>query len=146
MRNEHGNDYEMLASATDGKVVTNFDELELLTDYIMERYDSLPRVEETLGIIDRPVLTIDNIGDSRVEFTSNGTRTIVILNGAILGVTSEKSITLTELNSARENELTLVPINDDVRGDAVTVELRNKSASGNGLDFLPKVPNTGKRV
>ena len=140
---EHGDDYKLLASATDGKVVTNFDELELLTDYIMGRYDSLPRVEETLGIIDRPVLTIDNIGDSRVEFTSNGTRTIVILNGAILGVTSEKSITLTGLNSARENELTLVPIDGDVRGDAVTVELRNKSASGNGLDFLPKVPNTG---
>ena len=140
---EHGDDYELLASATDGKVVTNFDELELLTDYIMERYDSLPRVEETLELIERPVLTIDNISDSRVEFTSNGTRTIVILNGAILGVTSEKSITLTGLEITRENELTLVPISDDVRGDAVTVKLKNNSMNEGNMDFIPKVPNTG---
>ena len=131
----------MLASATDGKVVTNFDELELLTDYIMERYDSLPRVEETLELIERPVLTIDKVSDVGVDFTSNGARTIVILNGAVLGITNEKSITLTGFNSARENELTLVPINDDVRGDAVTVKL---STSTGNIDFIPKVPNTGK--
>ena len=60
-------------------------------------------------------------------------------------MTSEKSITLTGLNSARENELTLVPINDDVRGDAVTVELKNNSTNEENVVFIPKVPNTGKK-
>ena len=40
----HLADYESLAKATDGAVVTTSSNLTLLTDTIMERYDSLPRV------------------------------------------------------------------------------------------------------
>ena len=56
-----GEYYQGLATATDGRVVTNFDELSLLTDYIMERYDSLPRVEEDVPTLDRPNITVSEI-------------------------------------------------------------------------------------
>lgn len=163
----YGDSYVELASATDGQVVTNFDELSLLTDFIMERYDSLPRVEEEPAI-ELPVLTVDEAvfgdGEAKVKLHSDTSRTIVALNDTILGVTEETEFTISGLHSDVENRLILIPLGDGVRGEPVET-LLNTGARGHavtntgaGVDtttetitsesqiiMIPKTPNTGKR-
>lgn len=152
----YGDTYEELAAATDGRVVTNFDELSLLTDYIMERYDSLPRVEESDLVEELPALVLDEVVTQndgvKAHFSTTGTRTMVILNDAILGMTTEKEIAIGGLRKDVVNELTLVPLNDDMRGESIKVKLGDASSKpDDGLGgallppILPKVPNTGKR-
>lgn len=155
----NGDSYTELASATDGRMVTNFDELSLLTDFIMERFDSLPRVEEELAV-DLPLLAIDeasfNAGEARVRFHSDGTQTVVALNDAILGVTSESEFTISGLRSDVKNRLTLIPLRDDVRGEPVEFVLNEIVDKKNlpedsgftldkGMMIIPKVPNTGRK-
>lgn len=161
--------YTDLAARTDGKVVTNFDELSLLTDYIMERYDSLPRVEETEPL-ELPTLEVEEVaavyGGVRVKFKTSGTKTIVILNDAILGVTDENEITIESLDSAANNKLSLMPLNNDSRGESIEIDLSGYGAEihrendnsnnsekididntviMNGSEMiLPKAPNTGQ--
>lgn len=161
----YGEYYVDLASRTDGKVVTNLDELSLLTDYIIERYDSLPRVEENASPAILPTLEIVETkqvdGDIQVKFETNGTRTLVALNDTILGVTDLNEITIGGLHSGVENKLILVPLNEDVRGEGVEVMLNleglggasDKTTSTPGSEAanvtnpttLPKAPNTGKK-
>ena len=156
--------YDDLAEQTDGKVVTNFDELSLLTDYIMERYDSLPRVEESEPL-ERPSLEIKEIaainGGVKVKFETNGVRTLVALNDAILGITEVNEIVISGLDIAAKNILSLAPLGEDIRGESVEVDLagyggvveRDINANSsvvtvvmNGTEvILPKAPNTGKR-
>lgn len=124
----HEEVYRPLAEATGGKVVTDFNTLSLLTDYIMERYDSLPRVEENPAPDNLPTLElgdasrVDNSG-FMISFTTTGQEVLVILNGKILGETTEDRITLTGIDSSKENVLTLVPLSGDMRGDSVDVNL-----------------------
>ena len=136
----HGEDYKLLASATDGKVVTNFDELSLLTDYILERYDSLPKVEEDYSVVELPALTIGEVKSSNnsveVKYSNSGSKVLVVLNDTILGQTESNTITIDKLNLSRQNILTLVPLGDDVRGEAVSTII-------NAFP-IPKAPNTGK--
>lgn len=158
---DFGEAYEELAAATDGKVVTDFDKLDLLTSYIMERYDSLPRVEEG-NTEELPTLEIGNTEwisntESRVDFIGTG-RTLVALNGAILGVTEENEIVISGLDRDTANRLTLVPLSADRRGVGVEIVL-NEAGSGEGLGgndkiktdsggkmIAPKAPNTGKAI
>ena len=143
----HSGDYTELAEKTDGKVVTNFDDLSLLTDYIMERYDSLPRVEEMVDeSVVLPLLEIlgtEQISSSEisVDFATDGEKTLVILNEMILGITNKTEIVLTDIDRTKENILTLVPILGDKRGEGETLELvleENVSSV-----FIPGVPDTG---
>ena len=166
---EYGEVYEELASQTDGRVITNFDELHLMTDYIMERYDSLPRVEEmdVLEMEELPTLDVKDIkysssGDVysatiKIELKNGGSRTMVVLNDAALGITEETEITITGLNNNIKNTLSLVPLGTNIRGEAVEIninepnrsdELKNNSNNEPGssitnLPTVPKVPNTG---
>ena len=138
--------YTYLATATDGKVVTNFDELSLLTDFIIERSDSLPKVEPTETALEKPKLALENVErinnkSYQVSFTSSSERTLVILNDTILGVTTEKTFTITDIDGSRENTLSLVPINDGFRGDAVTAKL-NGPAPEIEIEII-RAPNTG---
>ena len=160
------NDYAELARQTDGKVVTNMDELSLLTDYIMERFDSLPRVEEMTAPTNLPTLEVTEVSgmganEVKVGFTTTGTRTLVALNGKILGVTEENFVVITGLNADSENVVTLTPLGDDVRGEAVEVVLSagsNGAENGAGVDGVgfgaavsglvapvPKAPNAGRK-
>ena len=145
-KSKYGSYYNDLAEQTGGKVVTNLDELSLLTDYIIERYDSLPRVEETADIAARPTLEINAIerdGDSaKIKFTTDGTRTLVILNDKILGITEDTEITIGELSG--DNKLMLVPLGDDIRGEGVEIELGGYGNSSNVDPITPKAPNTGR--
>jgi hypothetical protein len=140
---EYAEAYEPLANATDGKVVTNFDELSLLTDYIMERFDSLPRVEEEWDY-DLPEIKIDSavkIAEEEAEITWSGEadRVIVVVGERVLGTTSEKTISISGLSS--DEKIGLVPITGDIRGEYTEVEL---DGYGELNILVPLAPNTGR--
>ena len=149
----HGDDYNDLATQTGGKVVTNFNELNLLTDYIMERYDSLPRVEEDDSVVTLPTIKIDEVestNDSvRVKFETDGIRTLAILNDMILGATEENEVSIFGLDRNVKNRISLIPLGEDVRGEGVEVELDSYGGDDNGNETevlnIPKAPNTGKK-
>ena len=134
-----------LAEATGGMVVTDFGNLNILTERIMERYDSLPVVEEETGDL-KPLPAIDDVqiyenGDGiKIDFKNMGTKAIVILNDAILGITEEQSITLTNLNHGVTNELVLVPVDDSRRGERAVINISVEATSD---IVVPKVPDTG---
>ena len=139
---EYEADYLPLANDTGGKVVTNFDELSLLTDYIMDRYDSLPRVEET-GTDDMPALTVTNVDElssteAKISFDTDAEQVIVVVNDAVLGTTTEREITISGL---RGGNVMLVPLKNDVRGDGAVIEL-----GGYGFSniLVPLAPDTGR--
>ena len=128
-------EYQSLAAATDGAVASSADDLGLLTDQIIERFDSLPRVEEEFeeNTITPPQLEITNIEklsdtETKINFHTNGEKTIVILNDTILGTTTQTEITLTNLRSDTENTLALVPLANNVRGESISTPL----ATGQG--------------
>ena len=155
--------YQSLAEATDGAVVLSTSDLGPLTDTIMERYDSLPRVEEefddefhdTLA----PQLTVSQIKDNgnnvTLDFSTDGTGVIVALNDAILGITNQGNITLTDLDRSITNTISLIPLSDTRRGEAVYINLdilpgygrispSNPSDHSN-ISIIPKTPNTGRK-
>lgn len=151
--------YWPLAEATGGAVASSLDNLGLLTDMILERYDSLPSVEEEYGDEnynnDLPVLKIKEAeqgedGDIKISFEHNGTAAVVILNDGILGTTYENEITVTELKQGVENVITLVPLSETRRGEGVSVTLNNNTIILNDEDpktetVIPKAPNTGRQ-
>ena len=166
--------YTELATLTDGKVVTDFDELSLLTDYIMERYDSLPRVEEQDELLERPTLEIINNeqtseNEITISFKTDGEKTLVILNDIVLGLTNGTEITISELRSGN-NTISLVPIRSDLKGEGQTLnitimehmdEATDRPVSSDETEVLdmpiqlddiktleaivPKAPNTGRK-
>ena len=158
-----GEYYSELATRTDGMVVTDFGKLNLLTDYIMERFDSLPRVEEaSLFAEELPVLEVVGGGkvsgdEFRVKFKTNAEKVAVALNDWIVGVLSEDEVTVGGLDFGEENVLTLIPMSGEVSGESVSVLMSEEVGVGFGLDFglgsagtqaprfIPKAPNTGWR-
>lgn len=133
--------YNELAEKTDGAVVTSVDELSLLTNYILERYDSLPRVEETHEE-KLPTLVINEataISDSeyKITFTSSSDKTIIILNDEIMGVTELDNIAIGDLKTGTKNHITLVPISDNLRGEGISIVIDQESTL--------KAPNTGRK-
>ena len=164
-------EYQPLAEATGGAVISATDEIELeaSTDTILERFDSLPQVEEEDEDEQAPLPTlkinsVENLSDtsSKISFTTDGIKTMVILNDAILGITADTEIILTDLDRSITNTLTLVPLSDSRRGEPVTVNLNdeisddqtsnNQDSSGYGqatnlspTSILPLAPKTGRR-
>lgn len=139
--------YRSLAEATDGAVVSSADDLSLLTRTIMERYDSLPRVEEDIlgglgGVLPAisdakyEVISADRL---KLSWQTTGTRTLVILNDLVLGVTEENEIVLGNLDFSAENIVRLVPLSENDRGEAVEMELKNTLV-------IPKAPDTGRAI
>lgn len=170
---DYGEFYAPLALATDGAVVTNFDELNLLTDFIMERYDSLPRVEED-EIVELPALTVEDVvvtgSEATIRYSANGTQAIVSLNDAVLGMTTEREFTIQDLRPGSSSKLALTPIDGDIRGESVEIELNIPAepslpestqgsnnidvqlvitskpyVSASTLETAPKAPNTGRK-
>lgn len=167
--------YQSLAEATGGSVTSNMSNLSILTDTIMEKYDSLPRVEEEFADVTDDTslshLTIsqieENDGSIKINFDTDGIATIVILNDAILGATDQHDITFTDLNNNVINTVTLVPLSNTRRGEPVSTSLNatsgygsvdaptssnlsNSSTSPSLPNFpqnftIPKAPNTGRK-
>ena len=152
---EPGNEelYQELAHDTGGMVVTEPGEFSLLTDYIIKRYDSLPRVEEDAATVQLPTLGIDeqiinNEGEIKVAFHTTGDKTVVILNGSILGTTDQTSFKLAGIDLASDNALLLVPVSGDLRGEATEIVFMRGTApisvSSPAEAAIIKAPNTGK--
>jgi hypothetical protein len=148
---ENADDYTLLAEGTGGQVVTNLDELSLLTDYIMERFDNLPRVEELDDDLDLPTLTVTNTkentdGSITIEYQTTGNQTLVILNDRVLGTTNETRITIDGLDKTKQNTVSLIPLTDEVRGESVVVDVSGIiGLIKTSINVVPKAPNTGKR-
>ena len=150
---QYGEDYAALAEATDGRVVTNFDELSLLTDYIMERYDSLPRVEEMEAPVELPKIEVVSViqesdGVVKIGFTNSGERAIVVLNDKILGMAEGSEVIISGLDASISNIVTLVPLGEDVRGEGVEVKLRVGGKGGVATSVeaeAVRAPNAGGR-
>ena len=144
-------EYHTLAAETGGKVVTNLDELSLLTDYIMERFDSLPRVDEvddglvlpTLTVVDTKQTSDDGI---EIEFQTDGKEVLVLLNDRVLGKTNDTKITITGLDKSMQNTISLIPLNEVIRGEGVAIDVSSvMSPTNSAIDIIPKAPNTGKQ-
>ncbi len=146
-------EYTELTSATGGLVATTLDDLSILTDTIMARFDSLPTVEEldvdaygAYAIDDElPEISINNIEDNLgesviIRFSNTGTRALVILNDSVLGSTEEEYIVLNELNRNIQNRLRIVPLSDTKRG--IAAEALIGAVSSVEL-IVPKAPDTG---
>lgn len=138
------NFYRALADATDGSVATLVDGVSIMTDNIMARYDSLPRVEEEFNRAVLPEISDILVDGNTVSFKNTGTSCIVVLNDVVLGMTEENKITITDLDPGVKNLLRLVPLGNSVRGVGVEVELTTTSGMGY-LDLVPKAPNAGRR-
>ncbi len=136
--------YQELAYETDGKVITNFGELSLLTDYIMNRFDSLPKVElsnkptikSTLEI--KSAIKLSNT-EYRLEFETDADQVLVILNDAPLGITTEKVLTFTEINYATQNHIRLIPIKNELKGEPTEIFVSAEKDAN-----IPNAPDTGK--
>ena len=142
--------YVDMAEQTDGKVVSILGELNLLTDHIIERYDSLPRVEES-DPLELPRLEIKEVeqidGSSvNIKFSTTGTKTLIMLNDSALGVTGENEVTISGLKSSMENNLLLIPLNDSVRGESTEINLDGCGfyELNSEIIKIPKAPNTGR--
>lgn len=138
--------YDELVSRTDGKVVTDLGSFSLMVDYILDRYDSLPRVEETSPQT-LPTFNLDSVerlseSSARLKFNQTGTQTMVFINDMPLGITTETELTITDLDPSYQNIVTLVPMTDTVRGEGVSIELNDgvKWDELDKLDFSDSVP------
>lgn len=159
--------YADLTSETNGRVVTTADDLTELVEYIMKRYDSLPRVEESEAdeVAETPALTVGEVAlvgdETNIKFTTTGTKTVVILNDAVLGIIAGDTVTIGGLDLTTKNVVTLVPLDNGSRGEPTEVELGSESHSGGEHSasegrlasgeasvlhsMIPKAPNTGRR-
>lgn len=162
---EYASTYYYFTSATDGKVVTDLGELDLLTDYIMERYDSLPRVEENSAPTELPEIEITSASQINekstsvtIQFNNSGKSAIISLNDQILGLTVDTEITINDLDFSKQNTITLTPLNSNMRGNPVIINpvpisygetnaQINRTQPYNYEEAaiqIPKAPNTGK--
>ncbi|MBO4812608.1 cutinase family protein [Candidatus Saccharibacteria bacterium] len=151
--------YQSLADATDGAVISSVDDLSLLTDNIIKRFDSLPRVEEDLTDPGETALHLEITNSTilpdnsiRVGFVSDAPYTLVVLNDVLLGMADRADFTITGLDLNRDNNLILVPFDGTMRGDSVSVELNtgyggttSPESSYVVTPVAPKAPNTGRR-
>lgn len=160
-----------LAEATDGGVASYQNDVDEMLMKLIGRYDSLSRVEESFDVAELPTVTIDAVAQEdsevKVDFTlsNGGTRALVVLNEAILGVVEGNSVTVGGLDRSVENILTIVPLGDDVRGEGVEVKIAatlqgeanitedstvGEAGAPHIIDLgwtvleLPKAPNTGR--
>lgn len=138
--------YEDLAAATDGGVVSSVYELQNLTNVIIARYDSLPRVEEDISDVILPeILTASatKISDSELEmkWNTNSEKVMVILNDYVLGMSEGNSIVISDVDFSVPNSVRLVPISGNRRGASVDVEIETEK---NVSLVIPLAPNTGK--
>jgi len=137
--------YQSLATATDGRVVSINDNLSLLTDHIIARYDSLPTLEFSATPTSTSNETTPTITITRTELidevfylnlTTNAERIIVVLNDTILGITTEHSLNFTNLDLATVNTIRLIPVIGETLGAPINVD----------IPLLLAAPNTGSII
>ena len=134
-----------LAEATGGFATSGLGELNLLTDYIMERYDTLPRVEELTDDSPEPTLEVTEVADDggdtvTIKFTGAATGAIVILNDAVLGIAEGDTVTIGELNRDKENIIKLVPINESRKGETTEISLPIVIVKTTEIEHIVEIP------
>lgn len=149
--------YRELAEATDGDVATLVNNgVSKMTDRIMARHDSLPKVEEITTREILPEITnvdVERISDTEiaVDFTSSGGRAIMALNDAILGAVNSGKIIISDVDFSTENTLSLTPISENLVGESVQINLEMTNFGSENFETeipiveIPKVPNAGKQ-
>lgn len=137
--------YQTLADQTDGAVVTEPENFHLITDQIIARFDSLPRTEP---IIDStaPSLTLNLTHVTapfpttlKLDLDTDADQTLIVLNDALLGSTTETSFTITNLNRQNPLSLRLIPVKNGFKGSATSLNLPPLPQN------IPKAPNTGAK-
>lgn len=126
--------YSSLALATDGKVVSSADELNLLTKEIMSRYDSLPRVvEESADSISTAleITNFEDLGDGAIRVFYN---------------TGDSEIISTKEKESPEDAESGDEIDSSVSSSSPlsTSDSSSLPISDFGI-FIPKAPNTGRQ-
>lgn len=128
-----------LAEGTDGEVVTSLKRLHSLIDEIIQMDDGLPKVIERdeSEIITKPTLEVLNYeasdGEIILDVSGDMTSTIVVLNNSILGATNENRIIISDIDTGVQNTVTLVPINDEIKGEAKEIVFSSDTLpSGHG--------------
>lgn len=142
--------YEDLTADTGGRVAILGEDEIRLTDYIMERYDSLPRVVATDSdeVDELPWVeaeTVEDDGESvrvRVRLGGGGTRVMVALNDAVLGITEGGTVVASGLDRSLVNELKLVALSETRRGMSAIVTLG--TLDGVSDVVIPLAPDTGR--
>ena len=139
--------YQQITQPTGGKFVSIDGEIEGLTDEILNRFESLPRVEIE-EVVDKPSLDIISAeknakNEIAIRAKTNGVRILVAVNDTILGYTSETDFTIGELSDG-VNQILLVPMNENVRGEGKIINVTTAGYGGGIMDgFVPLAPNTG---
>ena len=136
-----------LTERTGGAAVDLGGELSSLTETIIRRYDSLPRVVET-GIGGEgyeglfggdesfmlPTITdveVEDNGESIVlKWTGDATSVMLAVNDAVLGASKEHVAEVQGLNRSTEDRITLVPLSETRRGESVEVVVPAASSHG----------------
>ena len=150
--------YREITEATGGRFLSINGDLAGLTNEVLERYESLPRVETTSESSEKPILHIvsaEKISENeiKIKIETNGVRVLVVINDAVVGETTEKEFVVSGLKG-EVNEILLVPLGEDVRGDGVKINVAGagygsnggSNAGGDAGDMLvPLAPNTGMK-
>lgn len=131
--------YEDLATETDGQIFIDFDKLSLVTDHIMERYDSLPRVElgEPVKLPTIRNAEFEKISDNAVKLKidTDAEKIFIALNDGFIGITESHEVIIEDIDFNTKNVLRVVPIQNETKGEAVTLTVESEAIIG--------VPNTG---
>ncbi|MDO4742362.1 MAG: cutinase family protein [Candidatus Saccharibacteria bacterium] len=153
---------ESLAELTGGRTAHNGEELDGTISQIIERFDALPRVEESEEEEAEPelkVLNVEDNGNETVKFflENSGDRAIVLINDVLAGFTDDTVIEVSGLNRSVKNSVSFVAVKNDRRGRGCEIIIEPKvsddtlddSASHTEADeekevFIPKAPNTGR--
>lgn len=158
--------YDTLSTATGGMVASSASDLNLVTNTIMERYDSLPKVEEEKNLEAAPNLEIDGVEDLsdsevKISFRTDAAHVVLVVNEAVLGIAEGNSVNIGELDRSMVNTISLIPLSNDTRGASQSITLEPR-ALGSAYDpanstvshslistttnniIIPKAPNTGK--
>lgn len=145
--------YKTLVEGTDGAVAFDGPGIEKMYDFIVARYDSLPRVEEETDFdTDVPMLEVTETmsGENQVvvKFRNSGERALIAVNGIIMGIVEDDFVVVDNLNNEAQNVLRLVPLSETRRGEGVEINLNNiineEPGQGEMIIKIPKVPDTGK--
>ena len=140
---ELAEEYAELATQTKGMVVSDIDNANKLVEYIMTRYDALPQVEESDVSMALPKLTVEDVnvdGNTvKIKFKHTGSKVLIILNDGIIGLVDGDEVAINEIDFNIPNQLKLVPINDDVRGEEAIINLKKGS-----INTMLKAPNSGQ--
>ena len=71
---------------------------------------------------------------------------MVLLNDRVLGKTNDAKITITGLDKSMQNMISLIPLNEVIRGEGVAIDVSSvMSPTNSAIDIIPKAPNTGKQ-